>query len=122
MKKPKAKPAGASATEGGAEGDVAGEKDEGDGDEVRTFSQFEIWHRLLLFFNLCRIEFKHGIAWCLFTSALTCSALLLKYEKAREYLAFTKMTFITIISQDVEASAMKDDEEEEEGANEEEEN
>lgn len=36
MKKPKAKPAGASATEGGAEGDVAGEKDEGDGDEVRT--------------------------------------------------------------------------------------
>ena len=34
MKKPKAKPAGSSATEGGAEGDVAGEKDEGDGDEV----------------------------------------------------------------------------------------
>lgn len=40
MKKPKAKPAGASATEGGAEGDVAGEKDEGDGDEVRTCLKF----------------------------------------------------------------------------------
>ena len=36
VKKPKAKPAGASTTEGGAEGDVAGEKDEGDGDEVCT--------------------------------------------------------------------------------------
>jgi hypothetical protein len=36
VKKPKAKPAGASAAEGGAEGDVAGEKDEGDGDEVCT--------------------------------------------------------------------------------------
>lgn len=43
MKKPKAKPAGASATEGGAEGDVAGEKDEGDGDEVRTsFTMFSV--------------------------------------------------------------------------------
>ena len=36
VKKPKAKPAGASTTEGGAEGDVAVEKDEGDGDEVCT--------------------------------------------------------------------------------------
>lgn len=34
MKKPKAKPAGSSATEGGGEGDAVGEKDEGDNDEV----------------------------------------------------------------------------------------
>lgn len=36
MKKPKAKPAGSSATEGGGEGDAVGEKDEGDNDEVEV--------------------------------------------------------------------------------------
>jgi hypothetical protein len=42
VKKPKAKPAGSSAAEGGGEGDAAGEKDEGDGDEVRLTVTFSI--------------------------------------------------------------------------------